>query len=350
MKDLYLLLSFLFSGLLLAQPQPYYDEIDFSLNGTALKLALADLITETHVNQLSYNQVWNALKETDKNPENSSQVILVYGWENTTSGQHSRTRGKDNNGGSNGEWNREHVYAKSLGSPNLGQSGPGADAHHLRASDVQWNNARGSKKFAAGSGNSDNVGAYWYPGDEWKGDVARMMMYMYVRYGIRCLPANVGVGSSENTPDGMIDLFLQWNAEDPVSEIEIQRNNYLGNINNAYSQGNRNPFIDNPYLATKIWGGPAAEDIWGTLSTTKLDNIEFSLYPNPNEDNVIYLQSEENITSFEIININGRILSRENNPTIIDNTIEIAHSLQTGMYFIKVTNEKAESIKKLLVH
>lgn len=350
MKDLYLLLSFLFSGLLFAQPQAYYDDIDFSQDGLDLKFALADLISDTHTYQLSYSEAREALKTTDQNPSNSNEVILVYGWPNTNSGKHARTRSKNNFGGYSGQWNREHVYAKSLGTPNLNNSGPGADAHHLRASDVQWNNDRGSKKFAAGSGNSGNVGAYWYPGDEWKGDVARMMMYMYVRYGTRCLPANVGVGSSENTPDGMIDLFLQWNAEDPVSEIEIQRNNYLGNINNAYSQGNRNPFIDNPYLATKIWGGPEAEDIWGTLSTTKLDNIEFSLYPNPNEDNVIYLQSEENITSFEIIDINGRILSRENNPTIIDNTIEIAHSLQTGMYFIKVTNEKAESIKKLLVH
>lgn len=350
MKDLYLLLSFLFSGLLFAQPQAYYDDIDFSQDGLDLKFALADLISDTHVYQLSYSEVWEALRETDKNPSNSNQVILVYGWPNTNSGQHARTRSKNNNGGGNGQWNREHVYARSMGTPNLGSSGPGSDAHHLRASDVQWNNARGNRKFANGSGNSGSVGANWYPGDEWKGDVARMMMYMYVRYGTRCLPANAGVGSTQNTPDGMIDLFLQWNAEDPVSEIEIQRNNYLGNINNAYSQGNRNPFIDNPYLATKIWGGPAAEDIWGTLSTTKLDNIEFSLYPNPNEDNVIYIQSEENITSFEIIDINGRILSRENNPTIIDNTIEIAHSLQTGMYFIKVTNEKAESIKKLLVH
>ena len=350
MKDLYLLLSFLFSGLLFAQPQAYYDDIDFSQDGLDLKFALADLISDTHTYQLSYSEAREALKTTDQNPSNSNEVILVYGWPNTNSGKHARTRSKNNFGGNSGQWNREHVYAKSLGTPNLNNSGPGADAHHLRASDVQWNSDRGSKKFAAGSGNSGNVGAYWYPGDEWKGDVARMMMYMYVRYGTRCLPSNVGDGSTENTPDGMIDLFLQWNAEDPVSEIEIQRNNYLGNINNAYSQGNRNPFIDNPYLATKIWGGPEAEDIWGTLSTTKLDNIEFSLYPNPNEDNVIYIQSEENITSFEIIDINGRILSRENNPTIIDNTIEIAHSLQTGMYFIKVTNEKAESIKKLLVH
>jgi chitodextrinase len=61
----------------------------------------------------------------------------------------------------------------------------------------------------------------------------------------------------------MIDLFLKWNAEDPVSQIEIDRNTYHENTANMYAQGNRNPFIDNPYLATRIWGGDSAEDRWG---------------------------------------------------------------------------------------
>ncbi len=52
-------------------------------------------------------------------------------------------------------------------------------------------------------------------------------------------------------------LFVRWNAEDPVSQIEIQRNNIIEG-----AQGNRNPFIDNPYLATIIWGGSTAEDLW----------------------------------------------------------------------------------------
>ena len=83
-----------------------------------------------------------------------------------------------------------------------------------------------SKKFADGSGNSGSVSGGWYPGDEWKGDIARMMMYMYIRYGDRCKPSGVGVGSTSSTPDDMIDLFLEWNAEDPVSDFERQRNTY----------------------------------------------------------------------------------------------------------------------------
>jgi len=93
------------------------------------------------------------------------------------------------------------------------------------------------------------------------------MMYMYLRYDTRCLPSNVGIGDDSGTPDEMIDLFLQWNADDPVSDIEVQRNTYHGTTSNTYAQGNRNPFIDNPILATRIWGGPQAEDIWGIYTT-----------------------------------------------------------------------------------
>src|SRR5690606_21447157 len=136
--------------------------------------------------------------------------------------------------------------------------------------DVQWNNDRGNSKFAAGSGNSGPVGRNWYPGDEWKGDVARMMMYMYLRYGTQCLPSNVGVGSTANTPDGTIDLFLQWTAEDPVSESESQTNEYMYS-NSTYAHGTRNRFIDNPCLGTNTWGGAVAEDRWSVLTNKQLD-------------------------------------------------------------------------------
>jgi hypothetical protein len=98
-----------------------------------------------------------------------------------------------------------------------------------------------------------------------------MIMYMYLRYGSVCLPTAVGVGSNEFTKDDMIDLFLQWNVEDPVSAIEIARNEYHGNSSEYASQGNRNPFIDNPYLATRIWGGESADDIWGIYKSTDIE-------------------------------------------------------------------------------
>ncbi len=271
MKKITLLGLLFLPFLLIAQIPSYYNDVNLSLTGSALKDELATKIINTHTLFLSYSQVWDASKVTDLDPNDATQsnVILVYGY-NDNDGNYitDRTRSKNANGGTSGtDWNREHSYAKSLGTPNLGTSGPGSDAHHLRPSDVTFNGQRGSKKFASGSGHAGDSNGGWYAGDEWKGDIARMMMYMYLRYGSQCLPTGVGIGSSSSTPDAMIDLFLQWNVDDPISQLEINRNSYHGNSANPFAQGNRNPFIDNPAFATQIWGGPQAEDLFGGGST-----------------------------------------------------------------------------------
>ena len=288
MKKILLLISLFLSSLSNAQ-EVYYNDVDLSAEGLSLKDKLATKTINEHTNLLSYTPgVWEALKVTDLNPTNNSEVLLVYGY--AASGTAARSRNINSNGGNTGDWNREHTYPKSLGNPNLGSTGPGADAHHLRPSDVGYNGNRGNLKFVDGSGNSGSVSGGWFPGDEWKGDIARMMMYMYIRYGNQCLPSVVGVGSSNSTPDAMIDLFLKWNAEDPVSDFERQRNTYHDS-NQTYAQGNRNPFIDNAYLATRIWGGDAAIDSWGIYTST--DNEAPTVPANVSINNI-------NFNSFDI--------------------------------------------------
>ena len=259
MKNIYSLLLLISVTLGLAQngapASPYYNGFNWTQTGTNLKSALATKITTTHTNLLSYSQVWSALKIVDLDPSNSGNVLLVYGWENGTDTDvtNDRTRGKDSNSGNNGDWNREHIFAQSLGDPDLGQLGPGADAQMLRACDVQRNSLRGNRLYAAGSGNSGIVGSFWYPGDEWKGDVARILMYMYLRYDVQCLPTFVCSGTTASSDINMPNLLLQWNSEDPVSQYEDNRNTYLGNALNTYSQGNRNPFIDKiSFLIIKV--------------------------------------------------------------------------------------------------
>lgn len=291
--------------------ETYYNDVDLTAEGINLKNNLATKTISEHTNFLTYTPgVWEALKVTDLNPNNNSEVLLVYGF--SASGNTARSRGKDENGGNQGDWNREHTYPRSLGNPNLGSVGAGADAHHLRPSDVNYNGQRGSLKFADGSGNSGNVSGGWYPGDEWKGDIARMMMYMYIRYDSQCLPNVVGVGSSANTPDDMIDLFLKWNVEDPVSDFERQRNTYHDS-NATYAQGNRNPFIDNAYLATRIWGGDAAIDSWGLYITaddeapTVPTNVTLSNITTTSID-VNWTASSDNeaVTKYEVF-VNGSL-------------------------------------------
>lgn len=305
--------------------QSYYSGVNFNSTGMDLFDDLATKTISKHTNYLSYSEAREALSIIDLEPSSSTHVLLLYGFsddtcETTSSNDNDhRTRNKnDFGGGSTCEWNREHTYPKSLGSPNLGTSGPGSDVHHLRASDVQRNGSRGSKQFSSGSGNSGDSNGGWYPGDEWKGDVARMMMYMYLRYGNQCLPVNVGNGSINNIDPKMIQLFLDWNAEDPVSPYEMNRNNYLSNTSNENAQGNRNPFIDNPYLATVIWGGIAAENTWGNTPTdTEAPSTPTNLVasnPTDNSINLNWTASTDNIgVSTYDIYIDGTFAFNSNN-------------------------------------
>ncbi|QCX00111.1 T9SS type A sorting domain-containing protein [Aggregatimonas sangjinii] len=265
LSTVFILCGILFGN---AQVPSYYSGTDISVSGEALESNLSTLITDTQITELTYTPgVWDALKQTDLDPSNPDKVLLIYGYDDTDSDStNDRTRSKDMNGGNNGDWNREHTYPRSLGNPNLGSEGPGSDAHHLRASDVQFNGVRGNRPYIDDTGNAKAINNGFYPGDEWKGDVARMMMYMYLRYGDRCLPNVVGLGNSTFDPD-MRDIFLEWNAEDPVSQVEINRNILLEGI-----QGNRNPFIDNPSFATRIWGGPQAEDRFANASPSIVIN------------------------------------------------------------------------------
>ena len=276
MKNIFFIVAILSATLSGFSQESYYSNVDLTLTGLSLKNALNEKIVNTHTNFLQYTpDVWIASKITDANPENPDEVILIYGWEDGSDSDSTNDRTRDNtlqDNGSNGNfvWNREHVYPQSLGTPAITTSTiPGQDAHSLRPVDRPTNGYRGNQRFAEGSGNSGDSNGGWYPGDEWKGDVARMMMYMYIRYDDICLPTNVGIGDSSLTEDDMIDLFLKWNVEDPVSDFERNRNTYHENTtDNSAAQGNRNPLIDNPYLATRIWGGDSAQDTWGIYTSS----------------------------------------------------------------------------------
>lgn len=83
--------------------------------------------------------------------------------------------------------------------PNLGTDFAGAYAHNLRAVDAQRNNSKSNKLFGVSTSSTASYSIdanSWYPGDEWIGDVARIVMYMYVRYPSQCAPINVATGNA----------------------------------------------------------------------------------------------------------------------------------------------------------
>lgn len=338
LRIMFLAVSIFFYG----QSAPtYYQSIDLTQEGSELKEDLTDLISGTHYYTVSYNELWSVLKQTDEDPNNSNNVLLIYGWnDNNAEDDDDYSRDKDDTCGDGNPctdetWNREHVFPKGLDASNSNDSGPTADPHMLRPSDVEMNGLRANREFAAGSGIASYVTSNgdFYPGDNWKGDVARIIMYMYVRYGEQWNPNYVGESSNTYHVD-MPDIFLQWNTEDPVSEYELNRNTILYDL-----QGNRNPFIDNPYLATRIWGGPMAENTWpDTLNTTNYTLSDMKVYPNPT-NGVVNLSEVTSHTDIHVYNSLGQLIETHRG----ENQITLPNP---GIYYIYIhSKDKVESIK-----
>ncbi|KPC81061.1 MULTISPECIES: endonuclease I family protein [Streptomyces] len=224
-----------------------YYQAALGKTGTALKSSLHTIISDQ--TKLSYSQVWDALKATDADPANSSNVILLYT---------GRSQSKSENGGDVGDWNREHVWAKSHGDFGTA-TGPGTDIHHLRPEDVQVNSIRGNKDFDnGGSAVSGAPGNYtdgdsFEPRDAVKGDVARMILYMAVRYegddAFADLEPNDSVNNGSAPKIGRLSVLKQWSQEDPPDSFEQNRNEVIFD----QFQHNRNPFIDHPEWVEAIW-------------------------------------------------------------------------------------------------
>jgi endonuclease I len=228
------------------EPAGYYDAAA-GRTGTALRSALHGIIDD-HTG-VSYATVWTALRETDEDPNNPNNVIEFYSGTSIS---------KTLNGGDPDDWNREHTWAQSHGDFGTA-TGPGTDLHHLRPTDVTVNSTRGNKDFDnGGSAVSQCADCFtdsnsFEPADAYKGDVARMLMYMAVRYegddGWPNLELNDSTSNGSVPLHGRISVLLAWHAADPVSATERRRNEVI------YTdwQGNRNPFIDHPEWAEQIW-------------------------------------------------------------------------------------------------
>jgi endonuclease I len=217
------------------------------LSGSALKSALHNII-DGHTT-MSYSAVWEALKVLDQDPNNSANVIEFYSGVSTP---------KTNNGGGADNWNREHTWPQSHG--DFGTSnGPGTDVHHLRPEDVTVNSTRGSKDFDLGGLAVAECNDCWTdadsfePRDSVKGDLARGILYMAVRYngddGFAHLEVNNSINGSTNYL-GKVCVLLNWHNADPVTTAERARND---KIYSTY-QHNRNPIIDHPEYANSIFG------------------------------------------------------------------------------------------------
>jgi len=294
-------------------PNGYYDDAN-GLTGEALKSALNDIIdghTEFPYTSSS-TDVWDILTETDRDPDNSDNVICIY------SGFSRNAESEFDNGSG---WNREHIWPQSRGE--FGTSrGAGTDVHHIRAADVSTNSARSNRNFVAscetqyvdgdGITNSFTCSSVfgWEPRDEVKGDVSRMLFYMATRYEGENgeldleLTEELQTQGDTNPLHATLSVLLSWHESDPVSQIEIDRNDIIFSF-----QGNRNPYIDHPEYVNEVFGGGPSI----SLSETSFDfGVVLS---GQNSSSKSYLVSGNNLESDITLQVNAPFELSLNNST-----------------------------------
>ncbi|HES59653.1 MAG TPA: endonuclease I, partial [Caldithrix sp.] len=232
----------------------YYSQL-IGLSGTELRNALKNIVVNSTTKGQNYGDVWLMLREADENPANTNQVWQIY----IESGI---DKSEQNTGGSTG-WNREHIFPQTRGgfADGTSTSSDGkdvyfstsssqithahGDAHHLRASFVGENSNRGNLDFGNVSGPRTKNSYFYEPPLSAKGDVARALFYMEIRYDALSLAA----GDQDGQIIGDLTALLQWDKLDAPDDFEMRRNNVVYDW-----QNNRNPFIDNPNLVDYIWG------------------------------------------------------------------------------------------------
>ena len=278
-----LFIAFLYSAG--AQPPAGYYDAASGKTGAQLKTALYTIIKDHTV--LTYTPgLWNAFYTTD---DQDNQGILVWDMYSNC----NFALGAKQCGNYSIEcdcYNREHSFPQSW----FGSASPMvSDLFHIYATDGKVNGMRDNYPYGKvtnptyTSGNGSKLGPCSFPGytgivfepiDQYKGDLARGYFYMATRYEnlIATWKTN---GNADNVLNGtafpcydewFVNLLLNWNISDPVSQKEIDRNNVIY----TSFQHNRNPFIDHPEYANSIWGtnvGLADAPSWNALQ----------VYPNP---------------------------------------------------------------------
>jgi len=310
MRNITAIVFVLWANILFGQTYGTYYNSAEGLKENALKTALYDIIkghTEFPYTSSS-TDVWDILKETDKDPNNAANVIFLYSGQTILAG----LAGNEYRGGSG--WTREHVWPQSLGDFSTSSDLWGAtDVHHLRPEDSGVNSTRSNRPFDncitcvevwdnglfTGSYTDANLGTF-EPRDAVKGDVARMIFYMATRYEGENGESDLELldASSFSAPNmGQLSTLIEWNREDPVDEWERNRNEIIFSY-----QNNRNPFIDFPDLVEYIWGNAAGL----TWSST------FSTFPKDGETDVAINTTIKYVFGEAIRNIGGAEITNDN--------------------------------------
>ncbi|MEZ7508564.1 endonuclease [Cloacibacterium sp. Arc13] len=286
-------------------PTGYYDGTA-GLTGAALKTKLSQIITNGHQTK-SYDNLYNGYPSTDTDNyyEKDGSVLDIYSENPSGKDPYVYQHGSKQCGSYKVEgdcYNREHVFPQGYfnsASPMV------SDIHHIVPTDGKVNGYRsnfpfgkvGSANFVSENGSKRGTsaspnysGTVFEPIDEFKGDIARMILYFATRYESKLSTFSDNDILTNTAFPGVEDWELavlkEWHTNDPVSQREIDRNNA------AYTyQGNRNPFIDHPEYVALIWGTTTPDTEAPTtptnLAVTGSTSSTISLSWTASTDNII---------------------------------------------------------------
>ena len=338
-------------------PPGYYNSATGS--GYTLKTQLKLIITNGHQDQ-GYDALYDAYINSDNDSfyENDNTVLDIYsenpsGVDSYNYNHNDRTCGNYNS--ENDCYNREHIFPQGFFNEQLPMR---TDIHHVVPTDGYVNNRRANYPFGEVtnhtwiSNNGSKVGQNTFesysgvvfePIDEFKGDIARMLLYFAVRYEDEVTDSSWDDHTTTNNPlNGTNDqvyeiwylrLLYKWHQDDPVSGREVNRNNEAYNF-----QGNRNPFIDYPEYVDSIWGTVLSN------SDYQLSN-QTTIYPNPTSSNFIQIINEEKVTVIIYSILGKEVLKKTIYPE--NNVLDIS-SINKGVYLVKISNNYNTITRKLI--
>lgn len=226
----------------------YYDGISDSLRGTDLLNALNSLNSSKISHYVTYDGIKTFASKCDVDPNSPGRIVGFY--DNADLGTSY----------SSSVWNREHVWPDSRGG-NLVEK----DAHMTRPCSTKENSKRGSKGFGKDSFDPGYSVSYY------RGMASRIIFYCAIANKNLSIEEivfnrdfNKNTDSAYKNMMGTLSDMLEWNlqylpttnyekeADNKAKRVELNRNNVIEN--DANGQGNRNPFVDHPDYACKIWG------------------------------------------------------------------------------------------------
>ena len=327
--------------------------------GVELQNGLSILMANTQTEIIAYKDLKTCLSTTDSDLMDDNSMITLY------------TRDIIDGTWNESLWNREHVWCKNHSNGlytavQENNKGAGSDIHHVRPALMTINSTRSNvpygivnKSSATQIGDTGNYfgNNIFEPSDEIKGDIARILMYVYVRYSsslnstydtIIDKRGDLKITDIVTTPSGLEEdawnLLLSWNDLDPVNYLEMNRNEEGQKL-----QNNRNVFIDHQEFARMCFdssysGEGALIDFNNSYDETKLNYIGIN-----KKSITLAKNTSQEIKTMCFPTLNHNLTFTSSNESVATISDNIIYANKVGKAEITITGENVKNKIKVEV-